>query len=457
MRPSRTHLHTSCGTPSITASRRQKSASPQARTLKGFLLLRANHEGGQVNIEISDDGQGISADAIRETAVDRGFITADAAARMSDNEVVQLIFQPGFSTANNVSNVSGRGVGMDVVKTNVEKIGGSVDIKTEEGVGTTFKIKIPLTLAIIPALTVSCDGNRYSIPQLNLLELVRLDANNDKARIEDIHGTPVYRLRGRLLPIVDLRKHIGAPSFETDITNIVVLQADDQQFGLVVDTIEDTEEIVVKPLGRQVKEIKLFSGATIMGDGRIALILDVLGLASEASLLKLGADHEAYADESTTGTGGHVLGDRTILLLGLGDDRQVAIPLSDVDRLEEFPANAIEESENRLVVQYRQKVIPLLDLASEIGVGSSAFGDSDTISVVVCSFNGHTVGIAVRNILDIISHAETFESINDDSETVSVHGLVTDIVDVESLARSLLPIPSEKTAEDEPVLQPERV
>lgn len=408
---------------------------------EGLLLLRASHEGGQVNIEISDDGRGISIEPLKAKGIERGFITAETAARMSDSEIVQLIFRPGFSTAGQVSNVSGRGVGMDVVKTNVERIGGTVDIKTEPGVGTTFKIKIPLTLAIIPALTVTCDDNRYAIPQVNLLELVRLEGQDRENRIEDLHGAPVYRLRGRLLPIVDLREQLGAAPAQRETTNIVVLKADDHHFGLIVDTIEDTEEIVVKPLGRQVKDLRLFSGATIMGDGRIALILDLMGLAGSASLLQPGSPgHDAVRETVEESVTAHILDDRTLLLLGLGPQQRVAIPLAAVERLEEFSADSVERSEGRLVVQYRHKIMPLIDLGPTIGFEHSAFAENERISVVVCTFNGRTVGLAVREILDIVAHAEVLETINDESESVVIHNMVTDVIDAAAVVASVLPI-----------------
>ncbi len=409
---------------------------------EGILLLRASHEGGQVNIEISDDGKGISPEPIRKKAVEKGFLTTDAAAKVSDAEIVQMIFRPGFSTAGVVSNVSGRGVGMDVVKTNVEKIGGTVDLKTVPGQGTTFKIKIPLTLAIIPALTVTCAGNRYAIPQVSLLELVRLEGDGPNDRIEDLHGAPVYRLRGRLLPIVDLRQQLGAEPASGDITNIVVLKADDHQCGLIVDTIEDTEEIVVKPLGRQVKDVRLFSGATIMGDGKIALILDLLGLAGSACLLQSGTPGNEVIREmnETTENIVDVLDDRTLLLLGLAENQRVAIPLAAVERLEEFAVTAIEQSEGRPVVQYRHKIMPLIDLAPVIGYEGTAFGGSERINVVVCSFGGRAVGLAVREVVDIVSHAEVFETVSDESESVVIQDHVTDVIDAAAVVSSVLPI-----------------
>ncbi len=271
--------------------------SPEARRAagkpaEGCLLLRAYHEGGQVNIEITDDGAGLNLDRIRKKAIERGLLSADQAARMSDRDAGQLIFAPGFSTAEKVTSVSGRGVGMDVVKTNIERISGTIDLQSRPGRGTTVKIKIPLTLAIIPALVVTNDGDRYAIPQVSLLELVRLDGDEAKQGIEYVHGAPVYRLRGKLLPLVYLSERLGLAAeadsekqgVEEGVINIVVLRANDRQFGLVVDKVNDTEEIVVKPLSRQLKGLSEFAGATIMGDGTIALILDVMGLAVAAGL-----------------------------------------------------------------------------------------------------------------------------------------------------------------------------
>ncbi|MCB0990961.1 MAG: chemotaxis protein CheA, partial [Acidimicrobiales bacterium] len=250
------------------------------KSAEGVLTMRAWHEGGQVNIEVSDDGGGVNLDRVRAVATERGLVDAERAAMLSDNEVANLIFLPGFSTAKTVSNVSGRGVGMDVVKTSIEKIGGSVEVRTRTGQGTAFRFKIPLTLAIVPALAIGCAGNCFVIPQLSLIELVRLDGSSRSGRIESVHGSPVYRLRDRLLPIVHLREQLGLPPLaEQGVTNIVVLQADEHEFGLVVDEISETQEIVVKPLGRLLQDIPHYSGATILGDGSIAMIIDVMGLA----------------------------------------------------------------------------------------------------------------------------------------------------------------------------------
>ena len=231
----------------------------------GRLVLRARHEGGNVIIEISDDGAGIDTERVKEKALERGVITSQQAGRMSERELLNLVFLPGFSTAKQVTNLSGRGVGMDVVKTNIERANGSVDLHSAPGEGTTVKIKLPLTLAIVPALIVQTVGKRFAIPQVSLIELVRLEAENARSGIELVHGAPVYRLRGRLLPLVYLNRELGLTansengSSTDDAVNIVVLQAEDRQFGLVVDGINDTEEIVVKPLSKHLKGLKAYA------------------------------------------------------------------------------------------------------------------------------------------------------------------------------------------------------
>jgi two-component system chemotaxis sensor kinase CheA len=333
---------------------------------EGTLRLRAYHEGGQVNIEISDDGAGLDSEKIRRKAVEKGLITPEQSAKMGEREAVKLIFLPGFSTAEKVTNVSGRGVGMDVVKTNIEKIGGTVDVQSKAGMGTTVRMKIPLTVAIIPALIVTSGGNRYAIPQISLLELVRLDGEDELKSIDLIQGVPVYRLRGRLLPLVYLNRELKVERERHDVAkaavvNMVVLHADERQFGLVVDEINDTEEIVVKPLGKRLKAVKIFAGATIMGDGRVALILDVLGIAQSSNVVnevraRALAQEEAESDAAQR--------EKQTLLLFVGpDDGQMAVPLAGVGRLEEFPLSSIERAGATEVVQYRGEILPLMFLS----------------------------------------------------------------------------------------------
>ena len=396
----------------------------------GKLHLRAYHEGGQVNIEISDDGAGINLERVKQRALQRGVIAAQQAERMSDRELMNLIFLPGFSTAEKVSNVSGRGVGMDVVKTNIEKIGGAVDLQSVSGQGTTLKIKIPLTLAIIPALIVSSGGERFAIPQISLLELVRLDASQGNTAIEHIQGVPVHRLRGRLLPLVFLNRELCLDESRQRAemaNNIVVLQADDRQFGLVVDEISDTEEIVVKPLGKQLKGLSCYAGATIMGDGTVALILDVLGIAQKASVVtELHEQTVADAAPETRSRTSH----ESWLLFRSSAGKRLAVPLSAVARLEEFSLASVEHSGTSEVVQYRGEIMPLLRI-SRLLQESATGGDS--LQVVVFSSHGRSLGLVVDHIEDITDEAV---EVRDDEQrgfllgSAVIQQKVTDIVDL---------------------------
>jgi two-component system chemotaxis sensor kinase CheA len=370
---------------------------------EGCLTLRAFHEGGQVNIEISDDGSGLNLKRIEEKAIEKNLISPDVAARLTEREIAELIFLPGFSTAETVSNVSGRGVGMDVVKTNIEKIGGTVDLQTVSGIGTTIKIKIPLTLAIIPALVVTNDGNRFAIPQVNLLELVRLESEKTTEKIEWIQGAPVYRLRGQLLPLVYLKKVLNTKASSnpfTDNVNIVVLRADDRQFGLVVDRINDTEEIVVKPLSSQLKNVSVYSGATIMGDGKVALILDVLGIAQKANLIL--KDRSRSVQESSGHVKEHGGESQNLLLLATCTNRRLAIPISEVARLEKIPVDTIEIAENREVVQYRGEILPMIRLATVLGITDETTPVDGLLNVIVYNQDAQSYGLIVNQIVDII-------------------------------------------------------
>ncbi len=402
---------------------------------EGRLLLRAFHEGGQVNIEITDDGAGIDVARLRDKAVSTGMLTREAADLLGDREALRLILTPGFSTATEVTNVSGRGVGMDVVKTNIEKIGGAIDIASVLGQGTTVRIKIPLTLAIIPALVISSVGTLYAIPQVNLLELVRLEREQVATRIETIQGTPVTRLRGKLLPLVDLREQLGAERVDNDTTFIVVLQADGRQFGLVVDDIKDTEEIVVKPLGKQLRAVPLYAGATIMGDGRVALILDATALAKQAGMV---SDSSGSAEGRAHAADVERL---ALLVLGLSDGRRVALPLSSVDRLEQFPLDRVERVGGHEVIQYRNEILPLVRLDRALQ-SSSQEADKDPIQVVVCQHHGRMVGFVVAHIHDIVEEELAIRTHLDTgghqgSAVVGEH--VTELVDVERAISAIDP------------------
>lgn len=408
---------------------------------EGTLTLRAFHEGGQVNIEISDDGKGLDAERIKEKALKMGLVTPENVSRIQDSDIGNLIFLPGFSTAKKVTNVSGRGVGMDVVRTNIEKIGGTVDVKSSAGKGTTFRLKIPLTLAIIPALTITSAGERYAIPQLSLLETVRLDGEQLKSGIERMHGTLVYRLRGNLLPLIDLNKELQVNKKLEDqqSASIVVLQAEGRQFGLIVDEINDSEEIVVKPLGKELKNIPIYAGATIMGDGTVALILDIVGLGKRAGAISELSD-QAMVDK---GTVQHLEENdlRTLLVLGIGENTRVAIPLSEVARLEQLPRKTIEYMGTKEVVQYRGEIMPLIKVSRALGV-SEVMQDTDVLHVVVYSANSQSVGLVVDNILDV---AEGAVEIKREDKRAGVLGTmvfqkhVTDLIDVEEIIRQIDP------------------
>ncbi len=417
---------------------------------EGRLSVHAAHEGGKVVIEISDDGGGIDPKRVRDKAVANGVVPAEQAARMSDRELLNLIFLPGFSTAEKVTHFSGRGVGMDVVRTNIERIGGSVDVDSELGQGTTVKMKIPLTLAIIPALTITSGGDRYAIPQVSLLELLRLDGESAAKGIERIHGAPVYRLRGSLLPIIYLDEQLQVEPTRPvgGEINVVVLQAEDRPFGLVVDAIHDTEEIVVKPLQKQLKGVTVFSGATIMGDGKVALILDVLGLAQRAGVLS-GGRERTRSDRSGVTAG--MNGERqTVLLVAMPGGRRMAVALSQVARLEEFPRSAVERAGGRDVVQYRDEIMPLIRVSQVLGLRREGrkqrpqgeAGRSDSVPVVVYAGAGRQVGLMVGRIIDILETTVGTRSPSDQPGvlfTAVVQNRVTEFLDVDGIIRAADP------------------
>jgi len=417
----------------------------------GRLILRAFHEGGQVNIEIGDDGAGLNVERIRKKAVERALVSAEQAARMSEREIFNLIFLPGFSTAEKVTNVSGRGVGMDVVKTNVEKIGGTVDVQSTLGRGTTVRVKIPLTLAIIPALVVTCGGERYAIPQVSLLELVRIKADDVGKAVELVHGVPVYRLRGRLLPLVYLNRELNlvaeanAGAEKDGAVNIVVLQADERRFGLVVDQINDTEEIVVKPLRKQLKTVKTFAGSSIMGDGKVALILDVLGLAQRAGVVSEVRDHAVV--ETSLETAEAAVPKQTFLLFAGPGDSRMAIPLSTLARLEEFPLAQVEMSGRQWVTQYRGQILPLVRLEVALEERRNKIRTlqapppqgSGRIQVLVLHHDGRAFGLVVERILDIVEDRADVRSPASRAAvlySVVIGDRVTELLDIPAILRS---------------------
>ncbi len=404
----------------------------QGKPAAGKLSLRAYHESGQVVVEITDDGKGIDPAKIGDVAVSRGVVSREQLARMEPRAVLDLIFKPGFSTAETVTNVSGRGVGMDVVRTSIERIGGSVDMTSTVGAGTMMRIRIPLTLAIIPALVVGQGGERYAIPQANLVELVRLEGQDLRDNVETLAGAPVLRLRGRLLPLVSLSEALGGEKAAPDGLTIVVVQADEVRFGLCVEEVHDTQEIVVKPIGRQLKAIPMYAGATIMGDGRVALILDVAGIARDRVI---GAAHAAEA-EVAVGT----VDARALLVLEVSQGRRAALPLTAVSRLEEFDLARIERSGGAEVVQYRDGILPLVRLAPAIGLAESP-PTEDQISVVVHEDGVHRVGIVIDRVLDVVEEQVVPTEVGKRNGVLGsavVQDRVTDLVDLDAVVRPVL-------------------
>ncbi len=419
---------------------------------EGRLLLRAFHEGGQVTIEVSDDGAGIDTAATKRKALERGLITPDQARGMSDQEAMNLIFLPGLSTAAKITSMSGRGVGMDVVRTNIEQIGGKVSIHSQAGAGTTVKMRIPLTLAIMTALVVTSGNECYAIPQVNVLELVHLDGEDASSRIEMMCDAAVYRLRGELLPLVwmetelalDRRTRPFERLAEGATANIVVLQADSLKFGLVVDEVNDTQEIVVKPLGRHVRAIPIFAGATVMGNGRVVLILDVPGLAVQAGVLsetreRRSVGSDALPEETRASV------DALLLVTG-PDAARMAIPLSQITRLEEFSRSAVERVGGRDVVQYFGDILPLADLdglmlESHTLNPSAPTAGHETIQALVYAKHGRQVGVVVDHILDTIEASlvdlrpATRRGV---AGSFVIDGHVTEVLDLDTLCAGLM-------------------
>jgi two-component system chemotaxis sensor kinase CheA len=375
---------------------------------EGTLRLRAVQEGSHVIIEVSDDGAGIAVEKVREKAIERGIISAERAAQLGERELLQLIFLPGFSTAAAVTNVSGRGVGMDVVRTNVEKIGGKVEIDSRVGKGTTIRLRIPLTLAIIPALIVRSVEQSFALPQGALSELVHVSTEDGGAAIEWIDNAPLYRLRGKLLPLVFLDRMLlaeGTGARSGDHENfIAVLDADGRQFGLVVDGLADPEEIVVKPLSSALKGIGLYSGATVLGNGELALILDPGAIAMKAGIRMAGEEETTHAAQGETGEASGAIEFLLVEVAG----RHAAVPLADVLRIEQLPASRIEYIGYRPVLNFEGQLLPVEDTGGLLAATQST--PDAKIIVVVCRDGRRQVGIAVSHVLDVASGGDLFEA-----------------------------------------------
>ena len=369
---------------------RKRAGKPEI----GKVVLNAFHEGGHIIIEISDDGRGLNLDRIKQKAIANGLASESELEAMNPQQIYQFIFKAGFSTAEKVTSVSGRGVGMDVVRTNIEKIGGTVELKSQPGRGSTFVIKIPLTLAIVSALIVECASERFAIPQISVLELVRV-TNNSEHGIEMINNAPVLRLRDRLLPLVSLKKLLRLNNGEDQETFIVVTQVGTYTFGIIVDRVFDTEEIVVKPVAPILRHISMFSGNTILGDGSVIMILDPNGIAGatgESGMLGGG-----QTTESTVVRDLHGDSKTSLLVFRAGGEDLKAVPLALVARLEEIDVKDVEYSHGKPMVQYRGHLMPLVSID-----GSSQFAAEGRQPVLVFSDRDHTMGLVVEEIVDIV-------------------------------------------------------
>ena len=472
---------------------REKVGKPR----QAVVHLNAYHEAGKVVIEVSDDGRGIDTDRIREKALEQKLVEPAMLAQMSEKEVVNLIFLPGFSTAAKVTDISGRGVGMDVVKTNFTKLGGVIDIESRKGVGTTFRVKLPLTLAIIPSLLVSVQDEIYAIPQVNLVELVRIPAKDVRNRIERIGDALVMRLRGHLLPLVRLSEAmgIGEKFFQHPETgemlpdkrdqiedrrgpvdretadersrrrggdrrfrsasavNIAVLSAGTFQYGLIVDRLHESEEIVVKPLGRHFSGISCYAGATILGDGRVALILDVVGVSRFLSLHDVGTSDKVQEDHASLVS--RLRDTQSLLLFRVAQNEQFAIPVALVSRLEVIEAKTIEVVGGRRSVQYRGGSLPLVDLADVAQI--QPLPQLDAYFVIVFSAGGREVGLVISQIVDIAEASEDFDEMTFKQPGIIgsaiIGGATTLLVDLWGVVRTSLPgwIPDKPQRDGKPV------
>jgi two-component system, chemotaxis family, sensor kinase CheA len=394
---------------------------------QGTIRLSAYHEGGHIIICIADNGRGLNTERIKAKAIASGLVSEAELEKMSEAQIHRFIFAPGFSTAAAVTAVSGRGVGMDVVRTNIDQIGGTIDVKSVAGEGSSVTIKIPLTLAIVSALIVEAGGDRFAIPQLSVVELVRARANSEH-RIERIKDTAVLRLRNKLLPLMHLKKLLkidDGSSSDPENGFIVVTQVGSQTFGIVVDGVFHTEEIVVKPMSTKLRHIEMFSGNTILGDGAVIMIIDPNGIA-KALGTSVAASHE-IADENAAMRAGAAEQLTSLLVFRAGSMQPKAVPLALVTRLEEIAADKIELSNGRHMVQYRDQLMPLVQMTG----GNVA--NSGVQPILVFADDGRSMGLVVDEIIDIVEerlHIEVAGSGEGILGSAVIKGQATEVIDV---------------------------
>jgi len=371
---------------------------------QGTVKLRAFHENGMVVIEIADDGAGIDIPLVRQKAIQFGLVTAERAAKLTEREIIDFIYLPGFSTKAEITNLSGRGVGMDVVRTNIQEIGGTVDIATSAQ-GTRLRLSIPLTLAIMPAVFVRCKQYSYAIPQVNVIEMLRYEPREGVPGVEDFYGVPVFRLRDKLIPLVFLNYELKIDDVLPPVDqtlNIVIVQAAGIRFGLVVDEVLYMQEVVVKSVGPLLKGTPVYSGSTILGDGRVALIFDINAIAVRSGIIAKLADNQFEQDISAA-LGANNDSQQMLMFDLLGLERMV-IPLETVDRLEMIAASRIDRRGNEAVVLYGNKIMRLISLAHYVegATQKSLYGD-ETVPVIVHYHHGQPVGFIVKKVHNIVN------------------------------------------------------
>lgn len=398
-----------------------RSAASKPET--GVIKLQAYHEGGHIIIEIADDGRGLNMQRIRDKVIENGLATESELELMDETQIQQFIMNPGFSTAQQVTSVSGRGVGMDVVRSNIEQIGGTIQFKSVEGLGSTFTIKIPLTLAIVSALIVEGAGERFAIPQLSVRELVRASPDSEHT-VETINNSPVLRLRNRLLPLIHLNELLGlGPDTKHNDAEyfVVVTQVGSKNFGIIVDQVFDTEEIVVKPVAKILKGLDYYSGNTILGDGTVIMILDPNGISGEVGQEALTGDKDGEEEVS----GGKET--TTFLIFRAGGDELKAVPMALVARLEKIDMSEVEVVGGERVVQYRGRLMPLISFDP-----SHEWPTEGRQHILVFTEGERSMGLAVEDIVDVVEDSMGIELESDKPGVMGsaiINGLATDIID----------------------------
>lgn len=400
----------------------------------GTIHLRAAQESGYIICEVSDDGRGIDVNRVKAKAIANGLTTEADVSRMTEEQILRFVMEPGFSTAAKITNISGRGVGLDVVRSHVEQVGGSVDLRSRAGKGLAVTIKLPLTLAIASALIVEAAGQRFAIPQIAVAELVRTQNDGD-VRIEKLNGQSTLRLRQRLLPVVDVAQVLDLPreinAAEQDNCLVVVCHVGGTRFGIVVDAIHQTEEIVVKPISSKLRHMSVYSGATILGDGSVILILEPAGIAR--NILENGSRESVAQNDNDLSADLQASGERSLLLLfkAGGGGGLKAIPLSFIGRLEEFERAKIEDAGGKAVTQYRGKLMPILGYG-----GMDGLEPESRQPVLVFHQEDREIGMAVDEIVDVVEAAFTIDTTHATPGTVGaaiIEGKAVDIIDVSEL------------------------